>query len=162
MEPHLLEECAAEIAKRNYKIAFVESATAGRMCAEFAMTSHSGSIIRGGLVCYSVFVKEQFLKVPHKLIEVQTPESQEVTDLLAKNGAKLFNSDITVAVTGLTTVGGSETASKPVGTMFLSINIHAELISHRGVFKGTPQEIIHQTINKAAELILKHLARTDL
>lgn len=157
MEPYLLQKCADEIAKRNYKIAFIESATAGRMCAEFALTSHSGEIIRGGLVCYSVFVKEQFLNVPHKMIEVYTPESQEVTDLLAKNGSKLFNSEITVAVTGLTTAGGSESGAKPVGTMFLAIKINNNFINHRELFIGSPEQIILQTINKAAELIIKNL-----
>jgi len=150
-------DCSNAIASRKWNIAFTESATAGRMCAEFALTKVSGKILRGGISCYEVFIKEQILKVAHNLIETYTPESAEVTEALAKNSAKLFNSKITVAVTGLTTAGGSETEEKPVGTMFLHIITPVGPIAHREVFSGTPEEIVMQTIDKAAQLITEKI-----
>lgn len=150
-------QCAKALLDKEYNIAFIESATAGRMCSEFALTEYSGEILRGGLVCYSVFVKDQFLHVPHILIENYTPESSEVTKAMAKGGRKLFNADVTVAVSGLTTSGGSETPEKPVGTMFLHIIIKKLDIAHREVFQGKPSEIILQTTDRGAEIILEHL-----
>lgn len=157
MPSDLVRLCADEIADRKMTIAFIESATAGRMCCEFALTENSGNILRGGVSCYEVFVKENILHVSHSLIEKYTAESAEVTQALAISGKKLFESDIVVAVTGLTSPGGSENKNKPVGTMFIDMLIHEKHVSARHVFAGTPESIMLQTIDKAAELILDNL-----
>jgi nicotinamide-nucleotide amidase len=149
-------DCAEAIARHKLNIAFVESATAGRMCSEFSLTPKSGDILRGGISCYEVFIKENIIKVPHKLIEKYTPESAEVTASLAEHSAKLFKSDITVAITGLTTPGGSETSEKPVGTMFIHIIYPKGFIAHREVFSGSAEQIIMQTIDRAALLLSVH------
>jgi nicotinamide-nucleotide amidase len=150
-------DCAKAITERGLNLFFVESATAGRMCSEFALSPQSGKFLRGGINCYEVFIKEQLLKVPHKLIEKHTPESAEVTESLAKNSVLISNAKITVAVTGLTTPGGSETEEKPVGTMFLHIILPGKSISDRQVYKGSPEEIMMQSIDRAAEIILDEL-----
>lgn len=157
MPSEIVSKCSEAIAAKGWNIAFAESASAGRMCAEFSMANYSGKILRGGIVCYEVFVKEQFLSVPHIIIEKHTPESAEVTEILAQQAAKLFNSKITVAITGLTTPGGSESEEKPVGTIFLSIITPSKKINHREVFNGPPEEIVLQAIDKTAELIIKSI-----
>ena len=150
-------ECAKALENLGWNISFVESATAGRMCAEFAMTPSSGAILRGGISCYDFFVKEQFLHIPKNVIEKYTAESAEVTALLAKGGSRLFNSTISVAVTGLASAGGSETPEKPVGTMFIHIIIKNKESSHREVFKGDPESVVMQTVERTAALILKEI-----
>ncbi|MES2574428.1 MAG: CinA family protein [Bacteroidota bacterium] len=157
MPSEIVNKCSKAIAAKGWNIAFAESATAGRMSAEFSMTKESGIILRGGIVCYEVFVKEQILNVPHNSIEKFTPESAEVTQLLAQQASKIFNTNITVAITGLTTSGGSENKKKPVGTIFFYIITPAKKISHREVFKGTPEKIVLQAIDKTAELIIESL-----
>lgn len=153
MPSQIVLDCCEAIAEKKWKIAFVESATAGRMCSEFSLSPRSGDILRGGISCYEVFMKENILKVPHRLIEKYTPESAEVTASLAEHSSELFKSDITVSITGLTAPGGSETQEKPVGTMFLHIILPKGYIAHREVFSGTPEEKILKTIDKAAMLI---------
>ncbi|WP_426485248.1 CinA family protein [Flavobacterium sp. 2] len=150
-------KCSNAIKVKKMNIAFAESVTAGRMAAEFAMTPHSGKILRGGIVCYEVFVKEQILHVPHAAIEKYTPESAEVTQILAQQASKMFNSKITVAVTGLAAPGGSETKEKPVGTIFFHIITPSDQIKHREIFKGSPEEIVLQAVDKVSELILINL-----
>lgn len=152
-------QCSKAIAAKGWNIAFVESATAGRMCFEFSLTPHSGDILRGGISCYEVFIKEHIIKVPHKLIEEYTPESAEVTKALAEHSAKLFKSDITVAVTGLTSPGGSETTDKPVGSMFIHILFPDGFITHGQVYAGTAEEIVLQVIDTTSMLITEHLKK---
>lgn len=159
MPSDIVIKCSKEIASKGWNIAFAESATAGRISAEFAMTTHSGEILRGGIVCYDVFVKEQILNVPHAVIEKYTPESAEVTQVLAQQVSKIFNSKITVAVTGLTSPGGSETEEKPVGTIFFYIITPTDKISHREVFNGTPEEIVLKSTDKMAKLIIDNISR---
>ena len=153
MESLNLTKCTKAIAAKGWNIAFIESATAGRMCSEFSLTSESGKILRGGICCYEIFVKEQILKVPHQIITDYTAESAQATQKLAQNGSHIFNSDITVACTGLTTAGGSETEDKPVGTMFLHIITPKGVMSHSEVYQGNAAEIVLQTIQKTADLI---------
>src|SRR5436190_12237945 len=157
MPSEIVLQCSEIIGANGLNIAFIESATAGRMCSEFALTPNSGDILSGGISCYEVFIKEKILSVPHKLIKEYTPESAEVTKSLAEQSAKLFKSDITVAITGLTTPGGSETPEKPVGSMFIHIILPMGFVAHGEVFWGSAEEIILQCIDKAAELIIEQL-----
>ncbi|HEU4497098.1 MAG TPA: CinA family protein [Flavobacterium sp.] len=152
-----IKNCSRTIADKGLSIAFAESATAGRMCSEFSLTDYSGKILRGGISCYEVLIKEKIMKVPHELIEKFTPESAEVTASLAENAASIFESDIAVAVTGLTTPGGSETKQKPVGTMFIHVVFPNSYVAHREVFSGSQEEIVEQTVERTASLILEKL-----
>ncbi|WP_394773086.1 CinA family protein [Flavobacterium sp.] len=158
MPSEIIKECSKIIAEKGLNIAFAESASAGRLSAEFSLTQNSGDILRGGIVCYEVFVKEQILHVPHYLIKEFTPESMEVTKALAQQTAQFFNAKITVAITGLTTPGGSETKEKPVGTIFLYIITPVGNISHKQVFSGNPEQIVLKAADRAAELIIKKIS----
>ncbi|HWD88595.1 MAG TPA: nicotinamide-nucleotide amidohydrolase family protein [Mucilaginibacter sp.] len=157
-EPKILE-CSKLISENGLTIAFAESATAGWLCSEFALTPESGTVLKGGIACYDASLKESLLGVPHEYIKRYTPESQEVTDEMATRLNNLISSDIQVAITGLTTPGGSETAEKPVGTMFISIMIKGKLVSARRLFHGSCEEIIHQTIRAAADIISSALEK---
>jgi nicotinamide-nucleotide amidase len=150
-------ECSKLMAAQNLTIAFAESATAGWLCSEFALAPESGQVLKGGITCYDATLKETLLKVPHELIERFTPESQEVTDELAKRLHNLIPADILVGVTGLTTPGGSETEQKPVGTMFISAMFKGKLLHIRKVFRGTCEQVIHQAIVAAAEMLIGEL-----
>ena len=156
-EPKIIE-CSEMLAERKLTIAFAESATAGWLCSEFALAPQSGQVLKGGIVCYDATLKEKILGVPHHLIEEFTPESQEVTEELAKRLVNVIESDIQVGVTGLTVPGGSETEDKPVGTIFISAMIKGRLVSVRKVFEGSCEDIIHQTVDATAKLLINELS----
>jgi nicotinamide-nucleotide amidase len=149
--------CSKLMAEQDLTVAFAESATAGWLCSEFALAPESGKVLMGGITCYDASLKETLLRVPHELISSFTPESQEVTDELAKRLPALINADICIGVTGLTTPGGSETKEKPVGTMFVSALVRGRLVSKRWLFEGSCEDIIHQTIEATAELLIDEL-----
>jgi nicotinamide-nucleotide amidase len=153
----LVEKCAERIFAKKMTIAFAESATAGRLASEFSLTSVSGEILKGGIVCYDVCVKEDILHVPHQLIDRYTPESAEVTEELARQLKRFMPADICVGVTGLTTPGGSETPDKPVGTMFIHLLIKDKSVSHRVVFGGSALNIINKTIEEVTKMISQHI-----
>jgi nicotinamide-nucleotide amidase len=156
----VIERCAQLLIDKKLTIAFAESATAGRICAEFALPEHAGLFLKGGLNCYDGTIKETLLKVDPKEIEHYTPESAEITCAMAKGLESLIPADLHVSCTGLTCPGGSETEEKPVGTIFL----HAEfrgttLFSDRMVFKGSPEDVILQAVERTAILLLAYLDR---
>ncbi len=149
----VLESCKA-LAENNLTITFAESATAGSLCAAYALAPESGKVLKGGIVCYDAVLKEHILRIPPGLIKKYTPESAEVTEQLCRRLKKLINADVYVAVTGLTTSGGSETREKPVGTMFIHMIWEDKSLGVREVYRGKPEEIIAQTIDRVARMVL--------
>jgi nicotinamide-nucleotide amidase len=153
-----ISACSSLMARQGLTVAFAESATAGWLCSEFALTEESGKVLKGGIACYDADLKVSLLKVPKELIDRYTPESMEVTREMAYGLSGIIPADIYVTVTGLTTPGGSETPDKPVGTMFVFALIKGREASFRKVFTGTCEEVIRQTICAAAELLIRELA----
>jgi len=153
--------CSARIAEKGLKIALAESATAGRLASEFALTKDSGAIFLGSIVCYDASTKQYLFNIPKEVIEQFTPESAEVTRLLAERLCKFFTCDIAVAVTGLTSPGGSETEEKPVGTMFIHIKLpDNRYYAHREAFDGTPEEVIAQTTERIGQILSRLMEGT--
>lgn len=156
MASQIVLECSKALKGKKLTIAFVESASAGKMSYEFSTVPESGDILIGGLVCYNACMKEEVLDIPPELIENFTPESAEVTKAMAVNFSRYATSDVCVALTGLTTPGGSETPQKPVGTIFVHIVFpKSKELAKRFEFKGSPEEILNQAIDETASLILK-------
>lgn len=149
--------CCEALIEKNLTIAFAESASAGKMCYEFSTVFNSGRILIGGITCYHISMKEDLLHIPWGTIEQYSAESAEVTKLMAQNFHKYINSDICVALTGLTTPGGSESESKPVGTIFIHIIISDKEIAKRFEFDGDAESIVNQAIDTVADLILKEI-----
>ena len=153
-----IAECSKLIAGKELKIAFAESATAGWLASEFALAPESGKTLLGGIVCYDACTKEDLFGISKEMIETYTAESAEVTRALAEGLNKYFDCDIAVAITGLTTPGGSETPDKPVGTIFIHIKLpDNRYCAHREVFDGGAEEVIKQTIDRTGSLLLELL-----
>ena len=156
-------QCSRLIADKNLKIAFAESASAGWMASEFPLTPYSGDILLGGIICYDASTKEDLFEIPKRIIDKYTPESAEVTRLLAEGLNKFFKSDIAVAITGLTAAGGSETTLKPVGTIFIHIVMPGgKYCAHREVFDGTAKEIIGQAMLRTGQLLTGLVDKYDV
>jgi len=153
----LVTESSKHLVAHRLTIAFAESATAGRAAAEFSMVEDSGKLLKGGLVCYDACLKETILGVPAEMIKEYTPESAEVTKELAHRLKSLIEADVLVAITGLTSSGGSETPQKPVGTMFIHLVTKDKSIGIKEIFKGSPEEIVLQTIDRVAKLLLRYV-----
>ncbi len=153
---HVLQ-CSAFMARKQTKIAFAESATAGRLCSEFALCPESGDILVGGIVSYDLSVKEGLLQIPAEITQRYTAESAEVTQRMAQSLMRFLAADVYVAVTGLARAGGSETPEKPVGTMFIHLLFNDKSIALRKVFTGDPEVIITQTVDYTAVNLLRYL-----
>lgn len=155
MPSAIVIECGELLKNENLKLAFVESATAGRICYEFSLTAHAGEFLKGSLVCYDADVKQDNLHVQRTLIDTYTPESAEVTAALTEGIKTIIPADIYVSITGLTTPGGSETEEKPVGTMFIHGKFKDKVFTDRAVFPGGANEIVMKTVDRVAFLIIE-------
>lgn len=158
MNRKLIEECGKLLVAKELTLAFAESATAGRLAMEFSLSKDAGKFLKGGVVCYDACLKESILKVPKVLIDEFTPESAEVTYAIATGLMQLIPATIYIGVTGLVSDGGSETAEKPVGTMFICAVLgENKIFEDRQVFSGTPEQIILKSIDRTALLLKRYL-----
>ncbi|TKC10522.1 CinA family protein [Pedobacter polaris] len=163
-QPNLkkIQHCADELISQGLTIAFAESATAGRICADFSLADDAGKFLKGGLACYDANLKEDLLKVDPQLIETYTPESPQVTMAITKGLAQLIKADIHIGCTGLTCPGGSETIEKPVGTMFFYGILNGQTIfSEKTVFPGSPNEVVVQSVDRITQLLLDYLLKSS-
>jgi|SRR5690606_16648128 len=155
-----VDACARLLAEKNLTICFAESATAGALAYAFSLTEDAGTVLKGGIVCYDACIKTDLLSVPPELIEKFSPESAEVTTELAMRLRKVIDADLSVAVTGLTKPGGSESPEKPVGTMFYTVVCNGEVHQMRIRSTGTPEAIVRRTIEQIATTIV-HIIRRE-
>jgi nicotinamide-nucleotide amidase len=158
MKSEILSSCGEMLIAKKLTIAFTESATAGRLAAEFSLIENAGQFLKGGLVCYDAGLKESILKIPHTLIEKYTPESAEVTEAITKGLSEFMDADLHIGVTGLIAPGGSETEEKPVGTIFVHCLCKGQtLFADRRVFDGDPETIVLQSIERTASQLMEHI-----
>ena len=154
MVNQFLQTVGVMLIAKNLTVAFAESATAGRVAAEFSLIEDAGKFLQGGIVCYDSKIKEDLLNVAPTLIAAYSAESMQVTKAITHGLVPLIDAAIHIGITGLCTSGGSETATKPVGTMFIYALLKEELLfSERMNFKGTQEEIVLATVHRCAALI---------
>jgi nicotinamide-nucleotide amidase len=100
------------LAKAGLTISFAESASAGKLAYEFSLTPSAGQVLKEGVVCYDAGVKVRVLGVPQYVIDEHTPESAEVTRILAVRVRDLLASDVGVGITWLLAPGGGARRTK--------------------------------------------------
>ena len=131
--------------EKKLSIAFAESMSCGLLTHQLNTVKGTSEVLKGSIVCYNEEVKTGLLRVSDKLIKKHSAESQVVTDALAKNLRRLIKADIHASVTGLAAPGGSETKSKPVGTVFFSLIYKNKVHKMRKQFRGSPLQIKKST-----------------
>ncbi len=117
--------------------------------------SSTSDFLKCSIVCYAEEIKSTLMKIPPSFIKKYTAESQEVTDRLAKNLSKLIKANISLAITGLASPGGSESSVKPVGTIYHSIYYKNKLFHQEVRFRGSPLEIKIKACESGLKFVIK-------
>lgn len=132
-----------------------ESLTGGGIGAALTAVPGSSEVYKGGVICYTNWVKENVLGVPSDILEQYGAVSTWTAGYMASGVRKLLQADVAVSVTGLAGPGGDEFGN-PVGTVFIGFEnaCVSKVIACR--FSGSREEIRNQTIEAALGLILKN------
>jgi nicotinamide-nucleotide amidase len=142
--------------EKELTIAFAESITCGLLAHQLGTIQGTAEILMGSIVCYNENMKTGLLKISRQLIDRHTAESQKVTDALAVRLSKMIEADIHAAITGLAAPGGSESSTKPVGTVFYSFIYKGKLYRMKSKFNGSPLEVK----KKACEKFFRFISKT--
>ena len=121
------------LVEKKATLSLAESCTGGNISKLITSVSGSSEYYKGGVVAYSNDIKTNQLNVPAELISKYGAVSQEVVESMAINVINIFESDYSIAISGIAGPNGGS-AEKPVGTVWIAIGLKDGVKSQKIVF----------------------------
>ena len=141
------------LAKKKFKIAFVESCTGGLLASTITSFSGASKIFTLGLVTYSNQAKINVLKVNKSIIRKYGAVSRECCLAMVNSLSKISKANINVSVTGIAGPMGG-TKEKPVGLVYIGIKKGNKIQVNKCLFKNKKRSSIQRaTVKKVLGLI---------
>lgn len=147
----------AECVNRHATIAVAESCTGGLLGARLTAIPGSSAVVQGGVIAYANDVKVRELGVAGAAIETEGAVSEFVARAMATGVRVKFGTTIGIGITGIAGPAGG-TPEKPVGTVWIAVDVAGDVHAIRAVVPGDRGEIRQ----RAAQLALDRLRRAFL
>jgi len=149
----VLDACRA----RGLRIAVAESCTGGLLGARLTAIAGSSDVVLGGVIAYANSVKESLLDVSADLLREHGAVSEPVARAMATGARARTGAEIGIGITGIAGPGGG-TAAKPVGTVWVAVDLAGELHALHSVYWGNREEIRHRATQAALDIVRRALA----
>lgn len=133
--------------KSKYKISSVESFTGGLFASEIISNSNASSCFKGSLVAYDSIVKQNILNIDISKGVI----NKDVSQKMALNGNKYFDSDLCISFTG--NAGPLATEGLPVGFIYISICFGDNLFTYKYNLKGNRNDIRKKAVEIAIDIL---------
>ncbi len=152
----LEEIIQTQFLSKKLSLATAESCTGGEIASRLTKIPGASGYFKGGLVTYQTQSKSNLLDVSESLIEKDSVVSQAVAELMAMKVREKFNSNIGISTTGNAGPhkGDSDAA---VGTVWIAIASNSGVHCEKFIFGKHRQRVIGKAVNKALEMLFKHL-----
>lgn len=141
--------------KRKLSLATAESASGGY--ASYLLTKIPGSskVFKGGIIAYSLDIKNKLFKIPSSLLEKNQGVSREIALILAEKVRKQFKADIGSAIVGF--AGPKAKKGVKAGTIFLSFADKDGAVSEKAIIKGNRDTVRKKASRLLITLIYKNI-----
>ena len=133
-----------------------ESCTGGGIGAALTAIPGSSEVYKGGVICYTNWVKENILGVESEILKRYGAVSWPVAGAMSSGVRKLLKADIAVSVTGLAGPGGDEQGNE-VGTVYIGYDSNKKAEVRKFQFSGDRDAVRHQAIEAALNMILENI-----
>lgn len=130
-----------------------ESCTGGGIGNLLTDIPGSSEVYKGGIICYTNWVKEHVLGVDQKILDQYGAVSYPVAESMAVGARKVLCADIAVSVTGLAGPGGDDFGN-PVGTVFIGYSDCQKSFAREYHFSGNRAEVRKQAVSASLKLVL--------
>jgi nicotinamide-nucleotide amidase len=137
-------------------IAVAESCTGGLLGARLTAIPGSSTVVLGGVIAYSNEVKRDLLGVRQETLEAHGAVSEQVAVEMAAGARRSTGAEIGIALTGVAGPGGG-TAEKPVGLVWIAVNVLATVRTHGSRFIGDRAEIRFRSTQAALDIVRRVL-----
>ena len=144
----LATEIVRLLKEKQLKIATAESCSGGLLSSTLVNVSGASSVFLEGIVTYSYESKLNRLNIDVNRLMEFGAVSEEIARDMAFNLEKLTGADITVGVTGIAGPGGGSEL-KPVGLVYIAINICGQIFLKSYIFNGNREKIRQRTVAEA-------------
>jgi nicotinamide-nucleotide amidase len=141
-------------------IAVAESCTGGMLATRLTSVSGSSKAFLGGVIAYDNAVKVEHVGVDRELIERFGAVSEEVVRAMATGVRMRLKSHIGVGITGVAGPDGG-TPEKPVGLVWIAVDLDGHVVVHGGRFIGDRDEIRFRATQAALNMIRRGLSSAD-
>ena len=131
-----------------------ESLTGGGIGAALTAVPGSSAVYKGGVICYTDWVKAHVLGVPEEILNRDGAVSGAAAAAMAGGVRKCLQADVAVSVTGLAGPGGDDFGHL-VGTVFIGYEDADRSCVREFHFHGDREDVRRQTIQAALALILE-------
>lgn len=142
------------------RLAVGESCTGGMLATRITSVSGASEIFLGGVIAYDNAVKVEQLGVDPQLLERRGAVSEEVARAMAAGARAALRADIGIGITGLAGPGGG-TPEKPVGLVWIAVDLDGEVLVHGGRFSGDRAEIRFRATQAALNMLRRALLKID-
>jgi nicotinamide-nucleotide amidase len=149
----VLERCRAH----QLTIGVAESCTGGLLGARLTAIPGSSDVVLGGVISYANDVKSSLLGVDDSLIKDRGAVSEEVAVAMAVGARKATHASVGLAITGVAGPGGG-TAEKPVGTVWIAVDINGDTQTRLLRMWGDREEIRERSAQWTMELLRHRLS----
>lgn len=133
-----------------------ESLTGGGIGAALTDIPGSSAVYKGGIICYTDWVKEQILGVSGDVLKFWGAVSPYTAEAMARGARKLLQADVAVAVTGLAGPDGDDFGN-PVGTVYIGYSDSHGAFAKHFQFSGNREQVREQTILAALKIVLEQV-----
>ncbi|MGB9694389.1 MAG: CinA family protein [Caldisericaceae bacterium] len=140
-------ELSKLLLKRRLTLSVAESLTGGLLSKVITDVSGSSEYYLGGIVVYSVFAKEQIVKVPVQIVDNFGTVSAEVAYELARRVRAIFMSDLAISTTGI--AGPAAVEGKPVGLVYVGVATKEKTFTFEEHLAGSREQIRLKTVEIA-------------
>ena len=146
----MIQACATRAAT----LAVAESCTGGMLGMRLTAVPGSSRVLQGGTIAYANAVKVRELGVSASDLDTVGAVSEPVARAMASGVRLRFGTTIGIGITGIAGPDGG-TPEKPVGTVWVAVDLNGEVHAVRAILPGDRSEIRY----RAAQLALDRLRR---
>lgn len=147
----LVEQCKS--------VATAESCTGGSIAARLTSIAGSSRYVKGGIVAYSVDVKESLLGVPADIVNKYGVVSKETVIAMVEGVMHVLHADCAVATTGVAGPEGG-TEENPVGNIWIAAAIGNRVVAKLQKMDRGRSMNIERAVNNAL-LMLHELLKDE-
>jgi nicotinamide-nucleotide amidase len=137
---------------RGLHIAVAESCTGGLLGARLTAIPGSSVVVNGGVISYSNDVKHRLLGVSTETLARHGAVSEQVAVEMAAGARARVGAEIGIAITGVAGPGGG-TPDKPVGHVWIAVDLDGATRTHGSRFIGDRAEIRFRATQAALDLV---------
>ena len=148
--------CKVLEALKGKTLVTAESCTGGGIGAALTAIPGSSEVYKGGVICYTNWVKENVLGVDSEVLERYGAVSWPVAGFMTSGVRELLKADVAVSVTGLAGPGGDDFGNE-VGTVYIGFCSNPKSEVRRFRFDGDREAVRQQAVEAALRMILENI-----